>query len=549
MIFARFLRQRSITSVYMWGALALMLLVGLFTAIAVYEEYREFDIESQKLRKQYIDEQKAQIRFDTNRVLRFIENEYNRHHGEIDDTLLQSQAKNAIEQLYGRQDGTGYIFIYDTNGTCLSDPVQRGNVGKNLYNFKDSNGVQVIRKLIEVSYRPDGGYVAYNWLKPTTGQRSPKISYARLFAPWHWMVGTGVYLDEVEKVIQQRKEALREKSINSITKIVLLMLMLFIVGLLGVRLLNNIVRREIRSFNRHFEQATRHHIQIDERQVRLEEFKTMAHYVNEMLSGIHRRKARLKELNASLEEKVLEQTDDLRESNRQLREEKAFSETLLKAQDSFIRQAIHEINTPLAVIMTHIDIFKMKHGENRYLAKIEAATKMIANIYDDLSYVVKRKRVHYEKSQIDLSSFLLERIRFFQEIALGNGLLIAREIEPGLTACFSDIELQRIVDNNLSNAIKYAKADSEIRIVLRREEGGALLEFHTRSRQPISDPQRIFDAFHREDKEVEGFGLGLQIVREICEKNGVEIELDAGSAWTVFRYRFGEELADACAAA
>jgi len=543
-------RQHTITSLYMWGASILFVLVALITFLAIAIEYWEFDRETQKLRHQYIAEQKKKIRYDTDRVVHFIENEYRKRHGSIDETLLQAQIKNAIESLYGRPDGTGYIFIYGFDGTCLSDPVQRQNVGKNLYDYRDPNGVQVIRELIDVSRKPGGGYVRYTWIKPTTRKRSPKISYARAFDPWKWMVGTGVYLDEVERVIAQRREALKEKTLNSIFKILFLMGFLFVVGLFGVRILNSIIRREVENFNLYFRQAARSHILIDEKQVHLREFRKMIRYINDMVNQIHERKARLKEINTSLEETVEAKTADLRERNRLLREEKAFSEALVQAQDSFIRQSIHEVNTPLAVIMTHIDIFKMKYGENRYLAKIEAAAKMITNIYDDLSYMVKKNRFEYTKSRIDFSAFLHERIRFFQEIALGNRLTIIDRITEGIELCFSDVELQRIVDNNLSNAIKYAREHTYITVTLSRKNGEVILEFITQSRQPISDTRKIFDAYHREDRAVEGFGLGLQIVQSICEKNGVEVEVSSDEERTLFRYHFGdEEDDDACTAA
>lgn len=544
----RRLRQSSITSLYMWGASILLVLAVLATLLAISIEYWEFDRETQQLRHRYIEEQKKQIRYDTNRVLHFIETEYRKRRGTIPDTVLQAQIKDAIASLYGRPDGTGYIFIYGYDGTCLLDPVQPYNVGKNLLDFRDSNGVQVIKDLIEVSRRSGGGFVRYTWIKPTTRRPSPKISYARAFKPWRWMVGTGVYLDEVEKVIAQRREALREKTYNSIAKLLLLMGALFVVGLLGVRYLNRVIRKEVQSFTRYFERAAKSHIVIDESQVRLAEFKKLARVINEMLSEVHERKRKLREMNLLLEEKVESKTADLKERNQLLEEEKAFSVALVQAQDSFIRQSIHEINTPLAVIMTHIDIFKMKYGENRYLAKIEAAAKMIATIYDDLSYMVKKDRFDYAVGVIDFSGFLRERVRFFLEIAQGNRLELSEEIEEGISIRFSDIELQRIVDNNLSNAIKYAREHSEIAVALSRNGEEIVLEFRSCSRQPIADTRKIFDAFHREDREVGGFGLGLQIVRSICEKNGVRIEVDSGEEETIFCYRFkGDDDARAAA--
>jgi signal transduction histidine kinase len=165
--------------------------------------------------------------------------------------------------------------------------------------------------------------------------------------------------------------------------------------------------------------------------------------------------------------------------------------------------------------------------------------------------MVKKNRFEYTRGEIDFSAFLHERIRFFQELALGNRLGIVDRIEEGISIHFSDIELQRIVDNNLSNAIKYAREHSYITVVLTREGETVLLEFISHSRQPISDTRRIFEPFHREDREVEGFGLGLQIVRSICEKNGVAVEVSSDEERTIFRYRFrrGEGQSDARTAA
>ena len=58
------------------------------------------------------------------------------------------------------------------------------------------------------------------------------------------------------------------------------------------------------------------------------------------------------------------------------------------------------------------------------------------------------------------------------------------------------------------------------------------------SKKPIADTRRIFEEFHREDKQGDGFGLGLVIVREICEKNGVQIRVASDEEYTLFSYIF-----------
>jgi len=530
-------QDHTITSIYMRGMLGMFLLVFLFTSYVVYSEYSHFDAEAESIRDTYIKEQKESIVFDTNRVLKFITNEYYVRRLTVDEGLLKRQISNAISQLYGRPDQTGYIFIYDYNGICLSDPVQPQNIGKNLYAFRDPHGVQVIKDLIDISKRKEGGFVKYTWAKPTTKEGSPKISYAKAFEPWQWMVGTGVYLDEADKVISAKKEALKNKLTGYFLKISILMGLLFVIGLIGVKVINYIIRREIDSFNHFFKRAAKEHILIDDRDVKFKEFKKMVTYINSMVNEIHHRKEKLKTLNRSLEKKVAQKTQNLLEQNQLLAKEKGFSEALVKAQDSFIRRSIHEMNTPLAVIMTHIDMYRMKYGENRYMSKIEAGSKMIATLYDDLSYMVKKNRFDYTKKNLDFSEFLYERIRFFQEIALGNTHEIVTDIGQELYIHFSDIELQRVIDNNLSNAIKYAKRATVIYVGLFQEEEYIVLTFRTCSPK-IENTEKIFEPYHREESKVEGFGLGLEIVKSICDAEHVRVDVVSNEKNTIFKYYF-----------
>lgn len=520
--------------------LMMLIVIIIFSTIVAYKEYQNFDDEAKSIQVEFIQKQKDTLVFDTARVLKFISNAYEYRDMEKDETVLKKQILHAIEQLYGRQDGTGYIFVYDFNGVVLSDPVQRQNIGKNLYETKDTNGVMVIKDLIDVSRTKEGGFVEYQWLKPTTGSLSPKVSYAKSFEPWGWMVGTGVYLDEVEKHIQTQRDILKNRLNQYSLKMVFLLVILFLVGIIGIIITNRILQKEISSFSDYFKKASSTYAMIDEDNIRLSEFKKMVHYINAMISVIHQRKEKLKELNLTLESKVEQKTKDLSEQNILLAQEKDFNASLVKAQDSFIKHSIHEINTPLAVIMTHIDLFKMKEGENRYLTKIEAASKIISNIYNDLSYMVKKNRFVYTKKRFNISQFLEERIDFFSEIALGNQHNIIAQIQDDLWLYFSPEELQRIVDNNLSNAIKYANKGTDVKVVLKEEKEEILLKFLSISPK-IEDTERIFKAYERENDVRGGFGLGLEIVYTICQKENVKIEVQSDDEMTVFSYRFRKE--------
>lgn len=538
-----FLKNQTIASIHVIGMLAMLMVIIVFSAIVAYKEYQNFEIEAERMHAEFIQKQKDTIVFDTTRVLNFIYDAYEYRDKKQDEEAVKKQILHAIEELYGRQDGTGYIFVYDFNGVALSDPVQRQNIGKNLYDTQDTNGVMVIKDLIDVSRTKEGGFVEYQWLKPTTGSLSPKISYAKSFEPWGWMVGTGVYLDEVEKRIQTQRDILKNKLNQYFLEMVFLLAILFVVGIVGIAITNRILQKEIASFSRYFKEASSTYAMIDEEKIRLSEFKKMVHYINSMISVIHQRKEKLKEMNLTLESKVEQKTKDLIEQNILLEQEKDFNASLVKAQDSFIKHSIHEINTPLAVIMTHIDLFKMKEGENRYLSKIEAASKIISNIYADLSYMVKKNRFVYRKKDLNMSDFLEERVDFFSEIASGNNHRIITEIQKDVWIYFSPEELQRIVDNNLSNALKYANRGTDVKVVLAQEKDEIVLQFIGISPK-IEDTERIFKPFERENDVRGGFGLGLEIVYSICQKENVKIEVRSDDEMTLFCYRFKKKEQD-----
>lgn len=207
--------------------------------------------------------------------------------------------------------------------------------------------------------------------------------------------------------------------------------------------------------------------------------------------------------------------------------------------DNFIKDSMHEINTPLSIINVNVDLFNRKHPESKYMQRIKAAAKTLSNIYNDMDYLIKKEQVEMTLETIDLSASVRERVDFFTEVAAMKKIRIASEIEEGLNIEFNPVQLQRVVDNNLSNAIKYSHEESVIEVGLqRRREGGCTLTFRDYG-IGIEDTGKIFDRYYREDRDKGGFGLGLNIVKAIIDRAGitlyVESEYGHGSS---FSYTF-----------
>jgi signal transduction histidine kinase len=227
----------------------------------------------------------------------------------------------------------------------------------------------------------------------------------------------------------------------------------------------------------------------------------------------------------------------VQEKTKELQKSVQYAKTLLEDQDRFVKNAIHEINTPLSIILMNIDLYNLKYEKNPYLLKIEAGVKVLQNVYGDLSYIVKKDRVDYAVEMINLTDFIASRVDYFNDVALGNRLSIKSEIEDEIFILFNESELQRISDNNLSNAIKYSYINEIIHVRLYRQDHCTIFEVQSHG-DKIEAPKNLFDRYYREDIARGGFGLGLNIVKEICDKNNVRIEVISDEEKTIFKYYF-----------
>lgn len=313
----------------------------------------------------------------------------------------------------------------------------------------------------------------------------------------------------------------------------------FIVGV--SKIVNSMIARDMERFMEFFEAAHEKAEPISPNDLYFKEFKKMAGYANEMALTLEEQKVSLQQLNASLEERVKFKTAALQLKNSALEEEQKFSQDLLESHKQFIRYAIHETHTPLSVIMANIELFTMSEGRNRYLAKIEAAVKNIFSIYDDLSYLVKKDQIEYPRKAIDLGEYIGTRLEFFDEVAHFSNLSFEFS-KPDFPAWvqFNETKLQRVIDNNLTNAIKYTKSGEIIHVGISCAVDACLFWVESRS-QKIHDAQKIFQAYYRERKKTDGFGLGLSLVKSICDEEGVTIAIESNDESTRFEYRFIKE--------
>jgi methyl-accepting chemotaxis protein len=116
--------------------------------------------------------------------------------GRLTLDAAQAQAKAMIKGL--RYEGQEYLWINDMKPVMVMHPFKPELDGKDLAGFKDPNGKALFVAFVEVVKAKGAGFVDYLWPKPGASAPVPKVSYVQGFAPWGWLIGSGIYVDDVE---------------------------------------------------------------------------------------------------------------------------------------------------------------------------------------------------------------------------------------------------------------------------------------------------------------------------------------------------------------
>lgn len=201
--------------------------------------------------------------------------------------------------------------------------------------------------------------------------------------------------------------------------------------------------------------------------------------------------------------------------------------------NTFFYDAMHELKTPLGVALLNTDMLE----NSKYQKRIKAALNQIKTTYDDVGFYIENPNIKYPLKNINLSRFLHNRIDFFTSIASVKGVEFELGISDELYVLMSEVELLRLIDNNLSNAIKYTKANSKVTIKLEQINNKIVLIFQDEG-CGIKDTKRIWQRYAREELSKGGFGIGLNIVRNICKKYNISYEAYNYQNGAIFKYSF-----------
>ena len=223
--------------------------------------------------------------------------------------------------------------------------------------------------------------------------------------------------------------------------------------------------------------------------------------------------------------------------------EKDIKKTIIKNQDlvkynkNFIANMVHQIRTPLAVIMSNLSLLEyFTNDENKYSNQINASIMTLSNSYENLSYINSYELLLYKNKRMNVSDFLKKRVNYFDCAANANKMDLITNISENIFLTINDIELERIIDNTITNAIKHSYFKEDTYITLKKNLSNVIISFKNRGYE-IKNKETLFEKKKRE-KNQESLHLGLYVISLIAKKRDIKIVLRRDNDFNIFEYHF-----------
>lgn len=210
---------------------------------------------------------------------------------------------------------------------------------------------------------------------------------------------------------------------------------------------------------------------------------------------------------------------------------------LVKYNKNFIANMVHQIRTPLSVIMSNLSLIEyFSKDNNKYSHQINASITTLSNSYENLSYINSYDSLLYKSKKINLSDFLKLRVAYFDNAASANQMNLITNINDNIFFTINDIELERIFDNTITNAIKYSSFKEDIYITLKKNPTSTVIIF--KSRGPVMENEKLIFQKKRRKKNQKHLYLGLYVVNLIAKKYDIKVGYKRDGDFNIFEYHF-----------
>jgi len=238
----------------------------------------------------------------------------------------------------------------------------------------------------------------------------------------------------------------------------------------------------------------------------------------------------LKQFNLSNKRPIQLEASDINEFKELNKAVTAMSNSVLKdyeALKSFTENASHEIQTPLAVIQSKLELLMQSENfteqQMQYTQHIQAETSRLSRLNQSLLLLTKIDNRQFEHTaKVDIAKIVDRQLNNFEELIAAKGISLTKTVENSCIVLMNEIMAEVLVTNLIINAIKHNLDNGTITIIVNKN----VLTVSNTGPALGGNPSEMFERFKKDKVNSESLGLGLSIVKKITEQYGFKAQYD-----------------------
>ncbi len=474
-------------------------IVGLW----INDIYTQSENELMYLKQNYIKTQQNMLKTEVDRAvenIKYIRDIEENRIEKRDIEMVQKELLNSIRRIRFGQDG--YIFIYNNDGVNIMHPIKPTLEGKDLIGLKDPNGKLVIVDLIYASKNEINPYVKYLWHQPSSNKIVEKLGYAKNVAGWNWMVGSGIYMNSIDKVIKDKQKQLNQKVKEKIIQVIGLFILILLFVLYFLYKQSVKINNSFELFHNFLQHAHTKSSVINLNKIDFIEFKELAKDANDM---IIRRGQIQKELD-NKSKQILQQSR-------------------LAQMGEMINMIAHQWRQPLSAISAtsgSINIKARLHNLNDETTielsnKISQYTQHLSSTIDDFREFFKSNK---EKRDTNFNELVQSVLNIVEVSIVNKNIKLIQNLNCSNTLHTYPNELKQVILNLIKNAEDVLLENKIVNPQITIETNNGTLSISDNGGGvPQNIIEKIFDPYFSTKTKKDGTGLGLYMSKTIVEEN------------------------------
>jgi len=207
-------------------------------------------------------------------------------------------------------------------------------------------------------------------------------------------------------------------------------------------------------------------------------------------------------------------------------------------QKEFTENAAHELQTPLAISRSKLELLaqtsELTQEQAELVGHLLDATDRLTRLNKNLLLLTQIENSQFEaEEEIDLKVILEKFLPMYHRQAEERGIILSTSINDNIQLRGRRSLMEILLNNLLTNAIRYTRAGGEVQLAVHQHEVTV-----QNTGDPLKCPDKIFERFYRDSRSGQGSGLGLSIVKKICDSQGYVITYAYRGGYHVFQVKF-----------